>query len=437
MTSRQDQLPVRAALSARGLNNLSDSYPNDFTFITAAGNFTCPSFIAEFLSPKVSRFRQVDATYCCCSVSTGDRSSAGDFKDVLGLGRGISVDLDSRNRDYILLISDEFENNELYELVSSSSEMTSDNVLTRLKRRHERCESIDREIEFLISHIHKLSVQSFGQLDPSILREIVKHPKLQIESEDWLFDIIISQIEQDSKKFNLLEFIYFEMLSPVSMKRFTDLDVACLEHLDGRIWSQICARLVIPLLSESQEYRCRNIALSHRYCGESHPLDRNSPFDGIIAYLTAKHGGNVHDRGIVCMTQSSEHGGCPAKNCVDLNSSSFTVTGDAPNQWLSFDFKSMHVKATHYSIRTRSDLGANSWAPRSWRIEVSEDGKLWRVVDKQMDRMELNGGNLSETYEIRKPILSRFFRLQQIACHSASHHYLEIQHFELFGYLKE
>jgi hypothetical protein len=39
------------------------------------------------------RLRQVDATYCCYSVSTYDRSSAGDFNDILSLGRGLSIDL--------------------------------------------------------------------------------------------------------------------------------------------------------------------------------------------------------------------------------------------------------------------------------------------------------------------------------------------------------
>jgi hypothetical protein len=408
--------------------------------MTTAGNFTCPSFVAEFISPKLSRLRQVDATYCCYSVLTGDCSSGGHFKEVLNLCRGFSVELDSQNRDYLLLISEEFENDELHELVLGSSELTIDNVLTRLKRRYERCEGNNLEFEFLISHMNELSFESILELDYSILREIMNNPKFQIESEDWLFDIIMSEMERDSRKFLLLELIYFEMLSSVSMKRFTELDVRYLEHMNSCIWNRICARLIIPLSRESQEYRRRNWELSDRYRCVSHTFNMSSPFDGIISYLTSKHGGNIHDRGIVCVRQSSEYdstGHYAAKNCIDLNSSSFTITGNEPNQWLSIDFKEMRVKATHYSIRTRKDLGANSHTPRSWTIEVSEDGELWQEVDKKIDRMELNGGNLSNTYAILKPTLSRFLRFRQIVSHYLTQHYLEIQHFEVFGDLKE
>jgi hypothetical protein len=240
---------------------------------------------------------------------------------------------------------------------------------------------------------------------------------MQIESEDWLFDVVISSIEGDASKLELLEFIYFEMLSSSSMKRFIQLDFEHISGLNSQIWQRIYDRLVIELARDSKEYCSRCRELSHQYIERSHRFDPNAPFNGIISYPTSKHGGNVHHCGIVNMTQSSEFnasGSYPAKNCVDLNSSSFSLTNNQPNQWLSFDFNGMRMKATCYSIQTRTDAGPNSIHPRSWVIEVSDDGVSWREVSRETSNKDLNGANLSHTFHISNPIMSRFVRFRPI-----------------------
>jgi hypothetical protein len=138
------------------------------------------------------------------------------------------------------------------------------------------------------------------------------------------------------------------------------------------------------------------------------------------------------------VTQSSEYeyDSYPAKNCVDLNSSSFSLTSRQPNQWLSFDFKEMRVKATHYSIRTRMDIGANSHNPRSWVVKVSDDGVSWREVSRETGSQDLNGPGLSHTFSITNPTMSRFLRIQDMLTHG-SHPFLTFQHLEIFGDLME
>jgi hypothetical protein len=108
---------------------------------------------------------------------TGDQSSNNDFEEFLGLGRGFSIDVDSHDIDYIRLISEEFENQELYDIVCVNQELTVDNVVSLMKRRHESFGAISREIEFAAEHITELSGQCFVELICSILREILRHPK--------------------------------------------------------------------------------------------------------------------------------------------------------------------------------------------------------------------------------------------------------------------
>jgi hypothetical protein len=246
-------------------------------------------------------------------------------------------------------------------------------------------------------------------------------------------------IEVDRSKMELLEFIYFEMLNLSSMKRFTELDFEYFSGVNREIWERLCGRLVMELSQDSKEYCNRYRELSDRYVAASYQFNPNAPFKGIIWYLTTKHGGNVHDRGIIQVTQSSEYdrfGSYAAKNCVDLNSSLFSLTSDQPNQWLSFDFKRMRVKATHYSIRTRTNVGANSINTRSWLIEVSDEGASWQEVSRETEDQNVNGANRSHTFNISNPMMCRFLRFRQIAAHCQKH-YLTLQHVVLFGELQE
>jgi hypothetical protein len=57
-------------------------------------------------------------------------------------------------------------------------------------------------------------------------------------------------------------------------------------------------------------------------------MKNESPLDGIIAGLTAEHGGNVSDRGIVAISGSvaDESAGFAARNAADLKTSQITFT---------------------------------------------------------------------------------------------------------------
>jgi hypothetical protein len=199
MNMNRRQTRFRACLSAGRLKNLSFAQENEFTFITAAGTFLCPSFVAQFLSPKIAGLRRINSTYCCYSISTGDKSSSSDFEAFLALGRGFSISVDAENVDYIRMISEEFENEEFCDIVCGSHELTVDTVVSRMKHRHDRCGDLLPEVEFAAEHIAELSGRCFFELDCSILREIVGHRKMQIESEDWLFDVLMSLIDGDTK----------------------------------------------------------------------------------------------------------------------------------------------------------------------------------------------------------------------------------------------
>jgi hypothetical protein len=57
--------------------------------------------------------------------------------------------------------------------------------------------------------------------------------------------------------------------------------------------------------------------------------------DGIISYLTKKHGGNIHEKGIVRTTSKS---------------GSFDFSEHEPGQWVCWDCREMRVRPTNYTI---------------------------------------------------------------------------------------
>jgi hypothetical protein len=59
--------------------------------------------------------------------------------------------------------------------------------------------------------------------------------------------------------------------------------------------------------------------------------------NGVISYLTRKHGGNVHDKGIVTITSKSVKGDNPwfdAENVADLTDDSQFRSKNDPGQWI-------------------------------------------------------------------------------------------------------
>jgi hypothetical protein len=83
------------------------------------------------------------------------------------------------------------------------------------------------------------------------------------------------------------------------------------------------------------------------------PLARRLPakvggLGGLLALLTERAGANIHERGVVAITASSNTG--TVKNVVDCGSVSGYESGTAPNLWLCIDFKEATIKMTSYSV---------------------------------------------------------------------------------------
>ena len=159
------------------------------------------------------------------------------------------------------------------------------------------------------------------------------------------------------------------------------------------------------------------------------PVDPLNP--GIIAHFTRECGGNVQEKGVVQVTAEDccHNTVMSYKHIVELGTY-FPFSFDGG--WVCYDFKWWRVAPTSYSIRS-ADFGF----PKSWVIEVSNDGKEWEVVDRRDDNEDLNGPYVAHTFEICDPPSGsfRFFRLRQTGLNHQGNHYLAVCSLEVFGTL--
>jgi hypothetical protein len=153
-------------------------------------------------------------------------------------------------------------------------------------------------------------------------------------------------------------------------------------------------------------------------------MDRS--LNGIISYLTRKHGGNLHDQGIVTITSSSVWSRYVygertyfAQNVADLRSDSFLCSDHEPGQ----------CRPTHYPMRP--------CYMRTWVLETSLDGEEWTEVDRQADR-NLDPFDIENaSFACSKPSEGRFVRLTPTRPTTTGTHILVLRVFEFFGTLFE
>jgi hypothetical protein len=161
------------------------------------------------------------------------------------------------------------------------------------------------------------------------------------------------------------------------------------------------------------------------------PLKKAKSLDGIISYLTQKHGGNVHDKGIITLTSKSvlsHNPKCALRNVADLTSGSWFWSKDEPGQWVCWDFHEMRVRPTHYTIK--------GYCLKSWVIESSLDGEAWTEIDRKTDTQDFKDWKTA-SFAVSKSAECGFIRLTQTGKRRDGQDDLCIKAFEVFGTLLE
>jgi hypothetical protein len=426
--------PVVIGLSAKGLRNITHQV-NDFTFVVGPQRYQCPTFVAEFLSPRISESRLIDVTVHELSIPVDD--SGGVFGQVLSLGRGCDVPVTHENCDVIERICCELGNSELFEILfpELDAEQSIENVLHRLAFLSSMKCNVSGEIDFISSHFYEITnpIEALKSLQPSVIFEVISNSKLKIATEDLLYDFVASIVEANSELSPLFEFIRFEYVSTSKFIEFYGLILRSFEYLSRSLWQNLGSRLSYPISASTSNGRVFERPPPR---GKEFTPSSSSCLNGIVAHLTRECGGNVHTHNVVSVTASSSQYG-DVGQIADLQSDASFYTRNSRGSWICYDFKTRKVKVTHYTIRSFHGWGIGSGYahPMNWVVEGSIDGNSWIELDRRENNHDLNGLNITRTFAMAQSQVIRMIRLRQTGPEHNGTYYLCLSSLEIFGSL--
>ena len=149
--------------------------------------------------------------------------------------------------------------------------------------------------------------------------------------------------------------------------------------------------------------------------------------------MTREYNGNVHDKGIVYVTGT----GNDPRGAVEFKDTKSVYSSDDEDSWICYDFNDRCVIPTSYSVRSYGGLFVNGHnSPKSWVVEVSNDGELWMEIDRR-ENSDLANGGAPRHFKISSVPWQgfRFFRLRQTGKNHEGSYRLDIDALEIFGTL--
>jgi hypothetical protein len=249
---------------------------NDFEFIGNTCHLRCTRFQAVFISPRVDWLLQQDKTLTSFSLEWKSRAMKENrvFELLEDLMHGKPIEPLASEVSCLCEVATALGNTELLDsLIRDKGPLNRSTVCGRLKGKSVAGGSVDEEIEFAASHFFEIDADDLKGIDVGLLELIVSSEGLQLDSEDSLLTFILNLGLQD--ELVLFRYLRIEYLSAEGMNLFLDRlgDSIC----DPLVWDSLCHRLCLRVgrtVEKEQE-------------------NEGNFRDGIISYLTKKHGGNV------------------------------------------------------------------------------------------------------------------------------------------------
>ena len=405
----------------------------DFCFKVQGERYYCSKEQAAFISDTVLEMLTADRRKSVYLVRTADPLRCFDF--VMKLVKMGSLDLleVGSQLETLHTIATEIGAGVIirgiFDFVLSKAAVSARNCLERIKIKKEKNLSIQEEVQFMAMNLDDVMsvyepMHVFRSIGLETATEVLSHPLLFVKAEDNLVDWLLKCDHKFKKLFRL---VHFKRVSGAAMTRF--MGAFQMSDLDPIIWQNLMKRCVCE----------QRITVDVTINLEEDPLK------GVIAYLTNRHGGNVHERGIVTVTGTAcclpptdpKYHLDMVENLVDLtNMDRAFYSDDIPNSYFEYDFKDLRLSVTGYTVRPASRHPDGG--PLSWKVigKTSKDD-CGQVLDQHnRDRRLISSPGGKPVYiKLASPSAPfQIIRFQQTD-RSLRNNQLVIGTFELFGVL--
>ena len=410
-------------------------YHDDFTFIVNNEEFHTSKYVADLLSPLISKLHLNDPTLSEFVINTEEE---GDFQQILNLINFEQVKIEYQTISFFSSVFNQLQTDKI-DIRIQEQEITMDNVFDQLKK-HENHRQIysyqfQYEVDFLSSNVYTIKENEeykFESFQLETLISIFNNPKLKLESEDQLIRIINRLYLNNSTFSELYEYVDFANVDETTIDAFASI----FDHNDltTGTWTNLLYRLKHEININKDEFSTRTIKQPKRKPTKGNEISFNdNEFDGIFNHL--RKDSNIEEE--VNITRSSNGYGSPLNELVEYDTQSYgSYTKNLSNEWFCFELKKHQIIPTYYSIKTNWQ-GQNGIHPRSWVIEASNDNSNWDIIDEQNDCSYLNGSYFSHSFPIKntKQTEYKFIRMKLTGPNWSYTNYFYISKFEIFGTL--
>lgn len=191
----------------------------------------------------------------------------------------------------------------------------------------------------------------------------------------------MNDLYRSSYKYSeLYEHAIFANLSVDSISCF--LNIIGIEDMNQGTWESLCFRLKHEIVKsdKNDEKKRYKFGLPK---GQIFDYNDNNIFKGIVNFLRNKRDKRIENE--VDITSSSvDWNNGPINVTLFEDKQRHFVSSDSPDSWIQFDFKEHRIVPAFYTVRSFS-WSPGGAHPKSWVIEVSNDGSQWEIVDEQKD----------------------------------------------------
>lgn len=417
------------------LNVPLDKYDN-FYFIINETKYQTTRIVADLLSARVSNLHSTDPTINEIHIRT---QHDGDFSHILQLVNFKETAMNNDELPFIIEIIEKLGNDKITINISDvfqNKEMTKDNVINNLKShlkyRQFYSKTIENEIEFISSHLFEMienNNDEMKELPIDILERIFSNSKIQLETEDQLLSFINELYSSNYEYSTLFEFVLFKNISTTKIKEFVKLfDI---DDITTNIWKSITQRLIEEIQQNQQEESTRYKKSQLNIFS----INPNDPFNGIIKHLLQESNRNIENK--INITASKHRGSYIPQNVVLYeDDSKYYQSYSIENSFICFDFKEHQIIPTSYTIKS-CNCNENSYHPKSWAIEVSNDGSNWEIIDERNNNTDLRGNHKIHTFPIQKKNKQKYqyFKIRQTAKNWGNDNDLLLKKIEIYGQL--
>lgn len=461
--------------TSKSLKQIKEAgFEDDFELVIFDDIIRCSKFIASFISPTISKIIRNDPTAKRYYILFPDKSSlystTNELKQMIqdsnfihhleNFFEGQSIHIDKMTTSKIMFKSGSIINNDnskdtdisklliIFGKILNNEEMingglkflgieednievTSNNVfdLIEFSRIRDDNSKSQQLFEFLASNFFKLfnkenvsNLQRLKRLSVYELENVFKSPKMQVQDEDSLFNLILSL---GNDYYSLLDYVEIQYLSIKNIEKLIQLININDISLHPLLWSSICRRLIsdpskIPTVNNPRQKNTISICVN-----------------GIIRYLNDISKENVYSSKEIDVESSKiDVGKC--ESLFDFNKDTHFRLANQKGSFIIFDFKNKKIKFSKYYLAVPSQKStAYTGRPKSWRIECSNDKVKWDLVDIKQNDSSLMSWSSSNTFtcQFNSNQFYRYVRIKDIVSQNGTQEFL-LSEIDFYGSIK-